>query len=239
MDSAIDPMTSRRLLVINPNTNAAVTERVRQAVRACAPAGTALDVVNPELGPFAIETLQDRAEAVPHVLELIGRVVGTYDGYILACFDDIAIAEARRALSAPVISMAEAGIRAASIHHTRFDVVTTVEAAVPTIAALVKAYGMGERCRVRATGIGVSETAAMTERSEAALASAIAASQESGSGAIVLGSGAYAGRSRQLSDAFAMPFIDGLEAAIDYCETAALKSSDDPAAAFGILQGRS
>jgi allantoin racemase len=239
MDPATVPMTSRRLLVINPNTNAAVTERVRRAAQACAPAGTALDVVNPELGPFAVETPQDRAAAVPHVLEVISRAAGNYDGYILACFDDIAIAEARRALSAPVISMAEAGIRAAAAHHDRFDVVTTVEAAVPTIAALVQTYGMGERCRVRATGIGVSETAAMTERSEAALAAAIAASRASGSGAIVLGSGAYAGRRQQLSDTFAMPFVDGLEAAIYYCGAAAPTTSVDPAAAFGILQGRS
>jgi allantoin racemase len=225
MNSGVHARTSRRLLIINPNTNAAVTERVRRAAEACAPAGTALEVINPTLGPFAIETPQDRAAAVPRVLELIGRAAGSYDGYILACFDDIAIAEARRAQSAPVVSMAEAGVRAAASNYARFDVVTTVEAAVPTIAALVQTYGMGERCRVRATGMGVSETAAMTERAEAALASAVAASLASGSGAIVLGSGAYAGRRQQLSDAFSMPFVDGLEAAVDYCQTAAPTTS--------------
>lgn len=239
MDRATDPLTSRRLLVINPNTNSAVTERVRQAGEACAPAGTTLDVVNPKLGPFAIETPEDRAAAIPHVLELIGHAGDGYDGYILACFDDIAIAEARLALSAPVISMAEAGIRAAAFHHARFDVVTTVEAALPTIAALVQTYGMSERCTLRATGIGVSETAAMTERAEAALTSTVMASRASGAGAIVLGSGAYAGRRGQLSDAFAMPFIDGLEAAIAHCAAAALTASVNPAAAFGMPQQRS
>lgn len=223
MDRAIKPMTHRRLLVINPNTNTAVTERVRRAAEACAPARTTLDVVNPKLGPFAIETPKDRAAAVPHVLELIGRAAGGYDGYILACFDDIAILEARRILSTPVISLAEAGIRAAAMLHARFDVVTTVYEALPTIRALVDAYGMSTRCKVRATGIGVSETAAMTERAEAALASVITASRASGSGAIVLGSGAYAGRRRQLSDAFDLPFIDGLESALRYCEEAAIQ----------------
>ncbi|AEQ52394.1 aspartate/glutamate racemase family protein [Pelagibacterium halotolerans] len=221
MDRTAHPVTSRRLLVINPNTNVAVTERVRRAAQAYVTPGTALDVVNPKQGPFAIETPQDRAAAVPHVIELIARAAGAYNGYILACFDDIAIAEARQALSAPVISMAEAGIRAAAAHHARFTVVTTVEAAVPTIGALVGVYGMSERCTVRATGIGVSETAAMTEKAEIALAAAVAASQASGSGAVVLGSGAYAGRRRQLTQAFATPFIDGLEAALNYCETAA------------------
>ena len=221
MDRPFDPPTSRRLLVINPNTNTAVTERVRQATRAWALPGTALEVVNPRQGPFAIETPQDRAAAVPHVLNLIGGATGPYDGYILACFDDIAIAEARQALTVPVISMAEAGIRAAAARYARFDVITTVEAAVPTIAGLIEAYGMADRCTVRSTGIGVSETAAMTERAEAALSAAVAASRASGSSAVVLGSGAYAGRRQQLSAAFAMPFIDGLEAALRYCETEA------------------
>lgn len=221
MDRSAQHMASRRLLVINPNTNVAVTERVRRAAEACAAPGTAMDVVNPKRGPFAIETPQDRAAAVPHVLELIDQAGAGYDGYILACFDDIAIAEARSSLSVPVISMAEAGIRAAAAQHARFDVVTTVEAAVPTIAALVSAYGMSDRCTVRATGIGVSETAAMTDRAEAALASVVAASRASGSGAIVLGSGAYAGRRQELTETLAIPFIDGLEAALDYCENVA------------------
>lgn len=221
MDRPVHPLTSRRLLVINPNTNAAVTERVRRAAEACAIPGTAMDVVNPNRGPFAIETTEDRAAAVPHVLDLIGRAGGAYDGYILACFDDIAIAEARSTQSAPVISMAEAGIRAAAAHHARFDIVTTVETAVPTIAALVRVYGMSDRCTVRATGIGVSETAAMTERAETALASVVAVSRASGSGAIVLGSGAYSGRRQELTETLAIPFIDGLEAALDYCENAA------------------
>ena len=209
--------TGRRLLVVNPNTNGAVTAQVRLAAGACAVPGTRLDVVNPPQGPLAIETPADRAAALPHVLELIDRL-DHYDGYVLACFDDIAVAEARCMLPVPVISMAEAGIRAAAAAHPRFDVVTTVAAAVPTITALVAAYGMAGRCRVVATGIGVSETAAATAGAEAALAAAITASVEAGAGAIVLGSGAYAGRRQQLSQVFGVPFIDGLEAAIAYCE---------------------
>lgn len=220
MSSVHKPMTGRKLLVINPNTNAAVTERVRRAAQNCVAPGTVLDVVNPRRGPFAIETPEDRAAAVPHVLDLVGREAGGYDGYILACFDDIAIAELRQVLSVPVISMAEAGIRAAAAQHARFDVITTVDAALPTIKALVANYGFGDRCVVRATGIGVSETAAMTERAEAALAETTSACRKYGSGAIVLGSGAFAGRRQQLSNTFAVPFIDGLEAALAHCEDA-------------------
>lgn len=213
-------VTGPTLLVINPNTNSGVTGRVRLSVEACAAPGTRLLVVNPERGPVAIETPEHRAMAVPNVLDIIARAPD-FDGYILACFDDIAIAEARTLVPVPVISMAEAGIMAAAAAHDRFDVVTTVEAAVPTIAALVASYGMAGRCAVRATGIGVSETADGGPRAEAALGDTISASRAAGAGAIVLGSGAYAGRRPALSRAFGLPFIDGLEAAIAYCEARA------------------
>ncbi|SFZ84687.1 allantoin racemase [Devosia enhydra] len=217
MPVPVAAMTERTLLVINPNTNSGVTGRVRVSVEACAAPGTQVVVVNPERGPVAIETPEHRAMAVPNVLDLIARAPD-HDGYVLACFDDIAIAEARALVPVPVISMAEAGIRAAAAAHDRFDVVTTVEAAVPTIAALVASYGMANRCTVRATGIGVSETAEAGPKAEAALARTISASRAAGAGAIVLGSGAYAGRRPALSRAFGLPFIDGLEAAIAYCE---------------------
>lgn len=217
MGSSPGSGTRRRLLVINPNTNAAVTSRVRQAAEACAQAGTGLDVVNPQRGPFAIESAADRAAAVPQVLQLI-RQAPAYDGYVLACFDDIAVSEARDLVAAPVISMAEAGVRVAGSEHARFDVVTTVASAVPTIQALLAAYGMAQRCRVRATGIGVSETAAGTRSAEAALEATVLSSLDAGAEALVLGSGAYAGRKSELSRLFGVPFIDGLEAAIAFCE---------------------
>lgn len=210
----------RKLLIINPNTNPAVTDQVRNTALTCAGPETHVTVVNPQQGPFAIETGEHRAEAVPHVLNLMraGAEAG-YDGYILACFDDIGIAEARRIVSAPVISLAEAAIRAAAEHFGRFAVVTTVEAAVPTIEALAAAYGVADRCIVRATGIGVAEAAEQTEAAERSLAETVRlACANDQAEAIVLGSGAYSGRSTLLATTLGVPFLDGLEAAIRYCE---------------------
>jgi len=65
----------------------------------------------------------------------------------------------------------------------------------------------------------------MNEWAETALAAAIASSRQDGSEAIVMGSGGYAGRRQQISHALAMPFIDGREAALLSCETAAFNQS--------------
>lgn len=208
--------TGRRLLVINPNTNPEVTRRALSAAQAFANSDVHVDAVNPGLGPFAIETPDDRAAAVPEVLSII-RSRSYYDGYVLACFDDIAIQDARRLVPAPVISMAEAGIRKAAALLNRFAVVTTVDAAVPTIQALTDSYGMAGRHSVLATRIGVAETAIRSDRAEAALSQTILRAQRQfHAEGILLGSGAYAGRSLELERRFGLPFIDGLQAAIEY-----------------------
>jgi allantoin racemase len=44
-----------RILVINPNTTAAVTEQIGRAARAAAASGTEIIAVNPMNGPVSIE----------------------------------------------------------------------------------------------------------------------------------------------------------------------------------------
>lgn len=224
MTRLLSPVASTRLLVINPNTNAAVTDQARRAATAIARSTTQIEAVNPLTGPFAIEGEADRATATPQVVSLIEETLDApYDGYILACFDDIGISAGRSLVGAPVISMAEAAIRSAEVHDGPFAIVTTVEAALPSIQALLTRYGVADRCAVAATGIGVAETAARTQQAERALFSTIRSLKGThGAGAIILGSGAYAGRRQSLQDATGVTIIDGLEAAVKTCEGAAM-----------------
>ncbi|MFC4299910.1 aspartate/glutamate racemase family protein [Castellaniella hirudinis] len=211
-----------KLLVINPNTNPAVTEQVRATALAYAGAGTRIEAVNPARGPFSIETDEHKAQATVHVTDLVrnGGQVG-YDGYVVACFDDIGVAEARRIVDRPVISLAEAAIRAAARKYRRFAVVTTVPAAVPTIEQLAQSYGLAGSCGVLAVDVGVAEAASRSARAEQRLVEAVRlAYDRDGAQAIVLGSGAYSGRAADLSAAMGIPFLESLEEAIRYCENA-------------------
>lgn len=210
-------MSYHKLLIINPNTNDNVTQSIRELIHRIAPAGVTTDVTSPTQGPKAIESEQHKKDATQHVLALIEqRKAEGFDGYIMACFDDIAIAEARTLTQAPVISLAEAGIRYAAANGGLFTVVTTFNEAVPTIEMLSAAYGLSERCRVVATGIGVSDTAAQTERAEARLHAAIEEAIQLNSTAIVLGSGAFAGRAKALQKRYGIEINDGFAEALDY-----------------------
>lgn len=205
----------RRLLVINPNTNADVTRRIADHVSCGLPDGVLAEVVNPAVGPFSIETPADRDRAVPIVLELIRAKPG-YDGYVLACFDDLAVDEAGRIVGAPVLSMAQAAIEEAAATARRYTIVTTVGDQVPTIEALLEKYDRGRLGAVRACRIGVADASARTTEAENLLDFQIrSAIAEDGAAAIVLGSGAYAGRAEDLGRKYGVRFIEGLPVAIE------------------------
>ncbi len=207
----------RRVLAINPNTNPTVTHRAREVLQAQAPPGVLIEAVSPPQGPRAVESGEDKAHATRQVLALIeGRMAQGYAGYILACFDDIAVAEARTLTGAPVVSLAEAGIRRADALGGTFTVITTFPGAVATIEALCASYGIQERCRVVATGIGVSDTAARTARGETRLARLCEEARDRDDRAIVLGSGAFAGRGAELAARHGIPVMDGFAEALAF-----------------------
>lgn len=220
MRSIRSNMAKTRLLLINPNTNAEVTRRVRAAALTTAAPTTSIEAANPEQGPFGIEDTEDRIAATPHVIDLVrGTLAQPFDGYVLACFDDIAIAEVRSMVDAPVISMAEAAIRVATERADKFAIVTTVASAVPSISILLERYGVASRCTIIPTGFGVAETSRQSSAAEAGLSKAMMrALDEFTAGAVILGSGAFGGRRTELANTFGIDVIDGLEEAVGHCE---------------------
>ncbi len=204
----------RRLLVINPNTNPAVTERVRRAAEPFASDGVALTVVNPEHGPLAIESLPERDAAEVQVERLIRANPG-FDAYVMACFDDIALDTARQLVGVPVVGTCEAGIRAALAVSPRVGVVTTVHAAVPGIQELIARYGGGAGCSVRAAGIGVAAAAiAESEVLDRIVATARDAIELDGAQAILLASGGLTGHAEAVERGCGVPVLDGVACAI-------------------------
>ncbi|MBS0246621.1 MAG: Asp/Glu racemase [Proteobacteria bacterium] len=211
-----------RLLVLNPNTNEQVTANIRSAAEPAVAAGTRLTVCNPPRGPFAIEDAADRAEAEPNVMELIRAQAAQYDAVVMACFDDIALDEARHVAGCPVIGAVEAALTAALALAPRFSVVTTVVAAVPTIVALLERYGAADVCTVRAAGIGVAEAASGEGEASRKIAAAIAdAVRLDGAKAVILGSGGLAGRAGEFAAAAGVPVIDAILAAVRMAEDVA------------------
>ncbi|MGV8938579.1 MAG: aspartate/glutamate racemase family protein [Allorhizobium sp.] len=218
--SSVEEAPQRRLLVINPNINPTVTERVRKVAEAIVAPTTSVTVVNPAEGPFSIETAEHRAAAVPNVLDLVRCTLNQrYDAYVFACFDDIALFETRAMTGVPVVGTCEAGIAAARTMAERFSIITTVHSAVPGIQRLLARYGAAEISTVRAAGIGVAAAAGGDDETEVRILAAIQdAIEQDGARAILLGSGGLTGRAADLEQRFGIPVIDGVAAAIKMAE---------------------
>lgn len=210
-----------RLLLVNPNSNPAVTALAAAAAERVLHSGMAAKAVEPEGGPLSIETLDHRRVAEPLAIDLLAHHPG-YDAYAMACFDDIALGAGRRFLDRPIVGSAEAALAIARCFAPRVAIVTTVETMVPGIRAQLSAMGADGWCTVRAAGIGVADAADGGGTVEARIDDAIVKARDiDGAGVIILGSGGLTGRAVGLARKHRLPVIDSIEAAVGMAELAA------------------
>src|SRR6202166_482209 len=117
-------MTRRpRILVINPNSNEAVTEGLRQAVFPLTYAeGPEIACTTLTEGPYGIET-QEHADSVTIALRRKVEAAGDVDAFVIACYSDPGLHVAREGTDKPVFGIAESGILTALTRADRFGVI--------------------------------------------------------------------------------------------------------------------
>ena len=210
-----------KLLVVNPNTSAAMTEKIGLCARRYAAPGTEIVCRNPATGPESIEGHYDEALATPGLLAEIrrGEAEGV-DAVVVACFDDPAIGACRELASGPVIGICEAAMHAASLVSSSFSVVTTLPRAIPIVEDLALRYGMERRCRrVRAADIPVlaleEPGSAARDRVRAEIERAMV---EDRCEAVILGCAGMADLVDWLARETGIPVIDGVVAGVKLAE---------------------
>jgi allantoin racemase len=213
-----------QLLLINPNTSAAMTDGIAAAARAVAAPGTQIVATQPSFGPASIEGHYDEAFAAAGVAEQVRlHADAGFDGVVIACFGDPGLDAAREASRAPVLGVAEAAFHAASFVATGFSVVTTMTRTCVIAERLLQRYGFAHVCRgVHGTDIPVL---ALEDGGDAVFAQIEAACREAlardRSGAIVLGCAGMAELAQRLQARLGVPVIDGVSAAVKFAEALA------------------
>ncbi len=213
--------------IVNPNTTAAMTDKIAAAARAVAAASTELLATTSAEGPVSIEGYFDGALSLPGLLAEIARAeAGKADAHVIACFDDTGLDAARSIADAPVIGIGEAAYHFATLVGGRFSVVTTLARSIPVLEQNLLRYGLSTRCAsVRAAGVPVlaleKADARALERISAEIAAAL---REDRADAIVLGCAGMADLAAALAAEHGVPVIDGVGAAVKLAESlAALK----------------
>lgn len=211
-----------KILVVNPNTTASMTDKIGAAAKAVANPGSEIVTVNPQSGPVSIEGYYDEAYCIPGLLQCIQACERQgFDAYVIACFDDTGLGAAREIARGPVIGIGEAAMHMASLLGTGFSIITTLARSVPILEDNAERYGFSRRCRkVRAASVPVL---ALEEPGSDAqmkvLAEARRALAEDGSDVIVLGCAGMADLVRWLSEQLQVPVIDGVGAALKLAES--------------------
>jgi Asp/Glu/hydantoin racemase len=113
-----------RILLINPNTTAAVTALVANRARAIAGDEATFVPVTGRFGTNYISTRASAAIAAHAALEALAQHVAGCDAVYLACFGDPGLAALREISPVPVVGMAEASCLEACNRGRRFAIVT-------------------------------------------------------------------------------------------------------------------
>lgn len=213
-------LMAQRILVINPNTTASMTQTIAAAARQAAGPQSIIEAVTSSMGPASIEGYYDEALAVPGVLSAIrAHECEDISAAIIACFDDTGLDAARAMSRVPVIGICEAALSLASFLARRISVVTMSHRSIVPVEDLVTRYGMQPRVRVRAAGVPVLELENPASNAVDQLRTEISnALIDDHAEAIVLGCAGMADLAASLQREFKVPVIDGVGAAVKQAE---------------------
>jgi Asp/Glu/hydantoin racemase len=204
-------------MLINPNTNRAVTERMAVIARQSAPPGVGIDTRTAGVGAPLISTADELATGGQVVVDMVdAERVTDYVGIIVAAFGDPGLDRLRRSCLVPATGIAEAAMWAAGAGGRRFAIVTTTPLLADEIEKRVVAYGHG------ASFAGLF----LTIRSDAqlmndddklgvALHEACTRAVDGGADAVVIGGGPLAHHTDQLQASIAATIINPVAAAVD------------------------
>ena len=200
-------MRAKRLLVINPNTTVAITDRFVAEARLAAPPATIIKGVTSSTGPAVISTVSENDAAAAVVLDLLRQHWGDHDAVVLAVSFDTALSEARRTVPIPVIGITEASLRMAARTPGPIGLLTYGRASLPLYEAIVGRSFMWDRVAGIET-IEAGSISAYLNPSAALAREAIGRLSSAGAHSVVICGAAFAGSARRWQSEIGTPLID-------------------------------
>jgi Asp/Glu/hydantoin racemase len=209
------PETRRRIVVVNPNSNEAVTRGLSEALEELRfKGGPQIDCLTLAEGPVGIET-QEHVESV--TLPLRRLVAGTReaDAFVIACYSDPGLHVCREATPRPVFGINEAGVLTALARGERFGVIAIRQRSIRRHVRYMRQMGLLERLAgERPLEMSVAETASGARTLERMIAVGRELRDADGADVVVMGCAGMARHRRALEEALAVPVIDPTQAAV-------------------------
>ena len=211
--------TSRRFLVINPNTNALTTRRLQEVLTSCLPENVHLEFTTAVFGANYIACEASHVVASHACLAAWAdhntMASKQIDGVLIGCFGDPGLFALREVAAHPVTGLAEASfIQAAKLGS--FSIVTGGERWKPMLQRLAMSLGYSDQLRhietVTATG---AELQANPQMAIECLKKACEEAVKSDVRTIILGGAGLAGYAQQIQKLISLPVIDSATAGLE------------------------
>ena len=208
-------MTRRRIVVVNPNSNEAVTRGLDEALRPLAFAeGPEIVCTTLAEGPYGIETQAD-VESVAMPLRRFVESDNGADAFVIACYSDPGLHVCREGTARPVFGIAESGVLTALARAETFGVIAIKQRSIRRHVRYLRQMGLTERLAgERPLEMSVAETASGEGTLDRLIAVGRELRDEDGAGAIVMGCAGMARHRRALEKALGVPVIDPTQAAV-------------------------
>lgn len=200
-----------RILIINPNSDPAMTAAIQESAEAFANERFEVVTMPTPGAPEFIETAEDEQNAAPGMIELARANEADFDAIVVACHCDPNIEAIKELTAKPVVGIGEASMRLATELGERFSVLTTHEESVEPKHEHARRLGLDDKLvSVRAPTGGSMDFQNLT----VFLPPARAAIEEDGAEVLVLGCAGLTGLDKSLQDALRVPVLDGVVTAL-------------------------
>ena len=202
------------ILVINPNSNPAVTAGFDEALEVFRFAeGPTIRCATLAEGPFGIETQRD-VEAVALPLRRMVEADNAADAFVIACYSDPGLHLCREGTRRRVFGIAECAVLTALSRGERFGVIAIAQASLPRHARYLRQMGLADRfAGERPLEMSVAETASGDGTLARMVEIGRALVREDRSDVVVMGCAGMSRHRRPLEEALGVPVIDPVQAA--------------------------
>jgi allantoin racemase len=203
------------ILVINPNSNPAVTAAIDAALAPLRFAqGPSIRCATLCDGPFGIESELD-VEAVALPLRRMIERDNAADAFVIACFSDPGLHVCREATRRPVFGINECGVATALVRGDRFGIIAVAARSVARHRRYLRQGGQtGRLAGERPVNMSVAETVAGETTFARMETVARELVEQDGADVIIMGCAGMARHRRPLEDALGVPVIDPTQAAV-------------------------
>ena len=199
-----------RILLINPNISASVSELIDAEAKRSASAGTRIQTVTASFGVAYIETRVEALIGAYAAAQLAGEHAGHYDAVVVAAFGDPGLPGLKEVLPCPVVGLTQAALASACLLGNRISIVAISRRIRAWYQETVDSYGLGSR---------LVSIRSLDDKAASLLATANLCVSEDGADVIILAGAPLAGLARSLSGKLPVPVVDGVSSAVRHAET--------------------